>query len=102
MSREQAEGNEVRLEIQEPFRESAIGRIESALPRTRSSRASRSVTREEQDHVAGMDHVTACVADLFRLVRASLAIVDVIGERQWTVRGLLRQTGSDCVFVRAQ
>ena len=31
MSREHAEGNEFRLEVQEPFRESAIGRIESAL-----------------------------------------------------------------------
>jgi hypothetical protein len=31
MSREQAEGNDSRLEAQEPFRESAIGRIESAL-----------------------------------------------------------------------
>ena len=31
MSREHAEGNEFRLEVQEPFRESALGRIESAL-----------------------------------------------------------------------
>ena len=31
MSREHAEGNEFRLEIQEPLRESALGRIESAL-----------------------------------------------------------------------
>ena len=31
MSREQAEEKEVRVEVQEPFRESALGRIESAL-----------------------------------------------------------------------
>lgn len=31
MSREQAEEKEVRLEVQEPFRESTLGRIESAL-----------------------------------------------------------------------
>ena len=31
MSREQAEEKAFRLEVQEPFRESALGRIESAL-----------------------------------------------------------------------
>ena len=31
MSREHAEGSDFRLEVQEPFRDSALGRIESAL-----------------------------------------------------------------------
>ena len=31
MSREHGEGNPFRLEVQEPFRENALGRIESAL-----------------------------------------------------------------------